>query len=251
MDRGLAPSRAAARRAIKDGAVIVDGNLARKPARQTPSSVEIAIDDEARRVGRGGRKLSFAFRYFPIDPGGRSALDAGASTGGFTEELLRVGAESVVAVDVGHGQLDAELAADPRVRNIEGVNVRSLTAGDLGGPFDLLVVDLSFISLGKVAQGLATQISEDADVVLLVKPQFEVGPDGVDRGGIVRSSEARLQAFIDVADAWGQLGWHVHGAVRSPVLGGDGNVEYLMWLRNSPGPAMTSTLAELAAPEAP
>ena len=230
--------------------MIVDGSPARKPARQTASSVDIEIDDEARRVGRGGRKLAHAFLQFPIDPVGRRALDAGASTGGFTEELLRAGAESVVAVDVGHDQFDAQLAADPRVKSIEGVNVRSLTAGALGGPFDLLVADLSFISLGKVAQGLATQISQHADVVLLVKPQFEVGPKQVDRGGIVRSGEARRQALVDVAAAWAQLGWHVHGAVRSPVLGGDGNIEYLMWLRGAPGLDMTATFEDLATQEA-
>lgn len=249
VERGLAQSRASARRAIKDGAVTVDGLTASKPARRTASSVAIEVDQQAQRVGRGGRKLAYALARFPIELEGRRAFDAGASTGGFTEELLRAGVASVHAVDVGHGQLAPELAGDTRVTNIEGTNVRALTSGALGAPFDLLVADLSFISLTKVASGLTSQISLDADVILLVKPQFEVGPLHVDRGGIVRSGAAREQALLDVAASWQALGWHVHDAAVSPVRGGDGNIEFLVWLRHGEGPPSVAALRAVAAEE--
>ncbi len=247
VERGLVLTKAAARRAIKDGAVMVDGRPADKPARRTASTVMIEIDEEAQRVSRGGRKLAHALQHFPVQVEGMRALDAGASTGGFTETLLTAGAASVTAVDVGHGQLDPRLAADRRVTSIEGVNVRSLSAGALGAPFDLLVADLSFISLTKVAAGLASQIHQHANVILLVKPQFEVGPDLVDRGGIVRSDDAREAALHGVAAAWSAVGWQVQDGQRSPVRGGDGNIEFLLWLTRSEAAEIASLFRKMAA----
>lgn len=235
VERGLVASRAAARRAIIDGAVTVDGAKADRPARRISDSVAIEVGGGAHRVSRAGSKLSHALDHFAIVVGGRRVLDAGASTGGFTEELLARGAAMVVAADVGHGQLHERLRDDPRVENHEGVNVRHLREGDLGDRFDLLTADLSFISLTKVVDGLTSQLVERADVVLLVKPQFEVGPQLVASGGIVRSATARRDALTRVAGAWAEAGWRVRGATSSPIQGGDGNIEYLVWLRRAPG----------------
>lgn len=235
VERGLVQSRAAARRAIIDGAVTVDGATADRPARRISGSVVVEVDGEAQRVSRAGSKLSHALDVFAIDVEGRRALDAGASTGGFTEVLLGRGASLVVAVDVGHHQLHDRLSRHPRVEKHEGVNVRHLRQGELGDRFDLATADLSFISLTKVVEGLTSQLLDRADVVLLVKPQFEVGPELVARGGIVRSAAARREALAQVAASWAHAGWNVQDATVSPIRGGDGNAEYLIWLRRNPG----------------
>jgi 23S rRNA (cytidine1920-2'-O)/16S rRNA (cytidine1409-2'-O)-methyltransferase len=187
--------------------------------------------DEPGYVSRGGHKLAAALAEFGIDPTGRRCLDAGASTGGFTDVLLRHGAAEVVAVDVGYGQLAWSLRTDPRVRVVERTNVRELDPDVVGATVGLVVADLSFISLRLVIGALRRCATPDADFVLLVKPQFEAGRDLVGRGGVVRDAETRIAAIVGVARAGGQHGLGVAGVVASPLPGPAGNVEYFLWLR--------------------
>ena len=237
--RGLARSRGHARELIGGGHVIIEGRVATKPAApvRPDTVIELAGDAGPARVGRAAGKLDAAFARF--GPAGLSArdrrcLDVGASTGGFTQVLLEQGAAHVVALDVGHGQLVPQLAADPRVTERSGVNIRDvdpthLTAGH--GPFGLLVADLSFISLRLVLPHLAPLLAPDGDAVLLVKPQFEVGREGLGRGGVVRSAEVRAQVLRRLDGRARELGLGPWDLDRSPLAGGSGNVEYLWWLR--------------------
>ena len=179
---------------------------------------------------------------------GRRCLDVGASTGGFTQVLLRHGAEHVIALDVGHGQLVPEVAEDPRVTERSGVNVRGVQPNDLGGPADLVVADLSFISLQVVLGVLATLTTPDGDLVVLVKPQFEVGRDRLGHGGVVRSARERARAIVEVATVAEASGLHPLGIRASPLRGTTGNVEYLLWLTPRAGEGLTpDRLAALAA----
>ena len=236
--RRLSASRSRARTAILEGQVVVDGATATRPAQRVDPGANITVAKESQRfVGRGAQKLAAAVDAFGIDVVGRSAVDVGASTGGFTDFLLQRGARSVVAVDVGHGQLDERLVADSRVDIREGVNIRYSDTVDLGAPFDLVVVDLSFISLRLVAAVLASLGEAGSDWVVLVKPQFEVGAAELGKGGVVRSPEARGQGLAAAASALGDTGLVVRNAIRSPITGGSGNVEALLWLRRS-GPEM-------------
>jgi len=189
------------------------------------------IGTQRRWVSRGAEKLLAALQAFPIEVRGKRVLDVGASTGGFTEVALEAGASQVVAVDVGRGQLHERLAADPRVVSFEKTNIRSVSAEQLGGRFPLIVVDLSFISLRVVAGQLATLAEQDSDLVVLIKPQFEVGRSGLGHGGIVRDPVIRARAVIDTVDTLVAAGLGAQGIIRSPIDGGDGNVEYLLWLR--------------------
>jgi 23S rRNA (cytidine1920-2'-O)/16S rRNA (cytidine1409-2'-O)-methyltransferase len=233
VDRGLAPTRARARDAILRGHVSVDGHRASRPALMIAQDAAIVLDDPAAPyVSRGALKLAAALDAFGFDCRGATALDLGASTGGFTQVLLERGARRVHAVDVGHGQLDPTLAADPRVVAREGVNARELTPDDLGEAPDAIVADLSFISLRLAlppALGLATP---GAWGVFLVKPQFEVGRDLVGKGGIVRDAAAAAGA-ADAIAAWLEtdMAWRVAGILPSPIAGGDGNREYLVGAR--------------------
>ncbi len=234
--RGLAVSRDSARLLVTRGAVLVNGSRADKPARLVAESDPvIVIDPEARRfVSRGGHKLDAALARFSLEVSGRRCLDAGASTGGFTDCLLDRGASTVVAVDVGHGQLDARLRRDPRVEVRERTNLRSLRLADVGGiPFDVLVADLSFISLVTVAPVLAGDLAgPDADLVVLVKPQFEAGRAEVSRGkGVIRDRGVRLAALESVASAFASQGATIMGAMASPLLGPAGNAEFLLHFR--------------------
>lgn len=232
VERNLAASRSGARRAILDGKVAVDGIPATRPGRRVaPASVIGVTEDLERYVGRGAHKLAAAFAEFGVRVAGRSAVDVGAATGGFTDVLLQQGAASVAAVDVGHHQLHPRLRSDSRVAVFEGCNIRDTAPDELGGPFDVVVADLSFISLRVVAASLAALGRNDADWVLLVKPQFEVGRDAIGRGGVVRTAEARGAAACSVAADFARLDLPVVGAVASPLLGGDGNREALVWLR--------------------
>lgn len=234
---GLARSRRHAAELIAAGRVVVDGSAVRRPALpladgQRPEVVGAPDDDWA---SRGAHKLLGALTAFEVDVTGCDCLDAGASTGGFTDVLLRGGARRVVAVDVGHGQLVDRLRADPRVDAREGVNVRYLEPGDVEPAPGLVVGDLSFISLRLVLPGLVAVAAPDADLVLLVKPQFEVGRERLGAGGVVRSPGQRAQAVLDVAGAAADLGLAVLGVVRSPLPGPSGNVEYFLHLRRGPG----------------
>jgi 23S rRNA (cytidine1920-2'-O)/16S rRNA (cytidine1409-2'-O)-methyltransferase len=239
--RGLVRSRALAVLAIEQGRVSVDGRVAIKPSFKVRRDADIAVDGEDRYVSRSALKLAGALEAFEVRVDGRLALDVGASTGGFTQVLLERGAREVIALDVGHGQLAEVIRSDPRVRVVEGVNARSLDAdllaeasGTTERP-DLVVADLSFISLATVLPALVATVGTDADFVLLVKPQFEVGRNGV-REGIVREKNLRHDAISAVGWAAWDLGLETRGIVPSPVLGTNGNQEYLLWARAAVGP---------------
>jgi len=195
----------------------------------------LVAGDPPRFVSRGGEKLDAALDRFAVDPAGVRALDAGASTGGFTDCLLQRGAARVVAVDVGHGQLHERLRADPRVEVHERRNVRDLAPGDLGAPFPLVVADLSFISLRAVLPHLLGQAAPGADLVLLVKPQFEAGRDEASRGrGVIRDPEVWRRVLEEVVVALRGYGAAIMGAMPSPITGADGNVEFLLHARAAP-----------------
>lgn len=231
--RGLVASREQAQEAIWAGRVLVGGAMAMKASRQVDASEAVElVGPPSRFVGRGGEKLEAALERFAIPVAGRRALDAGASTGGFTDCLLQRGATAVVALDVGHGQLHERLRADPRVLNRERTNIRHVTADELGGPFPLVVADLSFISLRTVAAVLVALTEPDGDLVVLVKPQFEAGRADVSRGaGVVRDPAVWRSALLGVVDAMVAAGAAMMGLMVSPLRGAEGNVEFLLWLR--------------------
>jgi 23S rRNA (cytidine1920-2'-O)/16S rRNA (cytidine1409-2'-O)-methyltransferase len=250
--RGLAPSREAATAAIRDGRVLVAGTVAAKPSTLVSTGDPLALAGPARRwASRGGDKLAPALERLGVPVAGRRCLDAGASTGGFTDVLLEAGAAEVVAVDVGYGQLDLRLRQDPRVRVLDRTNVRTLEPGQVGGPVELTVADLSFISLRLVLPALASLTRDDGDLVLLVKPQFEAGREAVGRGGVVRDPAARAAAVRAVAEAGQALGLGVAGICPSPLPGPAGNLELFLHLRaGAPaldGTALQAALAEGAA----
>jgi 23S rRNA (cytidine1920-2'-O)/16S rRNA (cytidine1409-2'-O)-methyltransferase len=230
--RGLCQSRTEAQKLIDDGVVTVNGLPAQKPSLVVSDSDTLAVAGNGPRwVGRGAWKLEAALTDFPIETIGRRALDVGASTGGFTECLLRRGVMSVHAIDVGHGQMAASLAADPRVFSREGVNARTLIPQDFPFPFGLIVADLSFISLTLVLPALAPLLTLDGDLICLVKPQFEVGPGKLGKGGIVRDSQAREEALTRVALGASACGLQEWGRLISPLTGAEGNIEFLIWLK--------------------
>ncbi len=233
--RGLAHSREFAQTLIEDGRVLVNGTRASKPATQvtTESSVVVvSLDGAVDFVSRGGYKLEGALAAFPeITVKGRRALDAGASTGGFTDVLLRHGVAHVIAVDVGYGQLAWSLRNDPRVEIHDRTNVRSLSLEDLGDPVDLVVADLSFISLCLVIPALVAVTSGDGDFLLMVKPQFEIGRERLGAGGVVRDAHLRAEAVESVLAAAAANGLSAVGVTASPLPGPAGNVEYFLWCR--------------------
>lgn len=236
--RGLARSREHAVELIGAGRVLIAGAVASKPATAVEPGTPLLVREVADEVvwaSRGAHKLIGALDAFGLDVNGRRCLDAGASTGGFTDVLLQRGATEVVAVDVGYGQLVWRLQSDERVKVIDRTNVRSLTVDAIGGPVDLVVADLSFISLGLVLPALAACVTPTADLVPMVKPQFEVGKDRVGAGGVVRDPAQRAEAVLGVANAAAALGLRTVGAVASPLPGPSGNVEYFLWLRPDTG----------------
>ena len=239
--RGLARSREHASELIADKRVKVAGVIATKPATGVTTDVALVVlerDDRPDYVSRGGHKLAGALDVFEplgLSVTGRRCLDAGASTGGFTDVLLRRGATEVVAVDVGHGQLAWSLQQDERVKIHDRTNIRELTAEMIGGPVDVVVGDLSFISLRLVLDPLLAVTSEDGDLALMVKPQFEVGKDKVGKGGVVRDLDLRAEAVRSVLDAAAERGWGARAVTTSPLRGPSGNVEYFLWLRHGPG----------------
>jgi 23S rRNA (cytidine1920-2'-O)/16S rRNA (cytidine1409-2'-O)-methyltransferase len=237
--RGLARSREHAVALIADGRVAVSGQAATKPATgvEIGTPVVVRVDpDQPSWVSRGAHKLLGALEAWPVRIDGRRALDAGASTGGFTEVLLSRGAAEVVAVDVGYGELAWSLRTDDRVRVLERTNVRMLSPELIGAPVDVVVADLSFISLGLVLPALTACAAEDADLLPMVKPQFEVGRERLGAGGVVRDPEHRIDAVLGVARAAHALGWGTAGVVASPLPGPAGNVEFFLWLRRDAGP---------------
>jgi 23S rRNA (cytidine1920-2'-O)/16S rRNA (cytidine1409-2'-O)-methyltransferase len=225
---GLADSRARAQTLIAAGVVAVDGRIAAKPSlRVAPGAALAVTGDPLPWVSRGALKLRHALDVFGLDPAGRVCLDLGASTGGFSEVLLRAGARAVWAVDVGHGQMAPALRADPRLHLIEGLNVRELAASHVPPP-EVIVADLSFISLVKALPAALALAQPGAWLVVLVKPQFEVGRSAVGKGGIVRDPAAVAAAVDGIRDFLAGSGWQVTGETPSPITGGDGNVEVLL-----------------------
>jgi 23S rRNA (cytidine1920-2'-O)/16S rRNA (cytidine1409-2'-O)-methyltransferase len=250
--RGLARSRGQARDLVKAGSVLLEGSPATKVS--TPvhadQSLELAAGVES-WVSRAAYKLVAALETF--GPGGLSAagkrcFDVGAAAGGFTQVLLRHGAREVVAIDVGHDQLAAELAGDPRVIERSGFNIRDARAGDLGGRADLLVADLSFISVRLVMHVLRDLVEPSGDLVLLVKPQFEVGRERLGKGGIVRSSLNRARVLEEVVATASTAGLNARALCQSPIRGATGNAEYLLWLTPRSEQGLTvAQVTELAA----
>jgi 23S rRNA (cytidine1920-2'-O)/16S rRNA (cytidine1409-2'-O)-methyltransferase len=252
--RGLARSREQAGELIAAGRVAVAGQAAAKPATQVGQDAAITVREvatETEYASRGGRKLAGALAAFAeLRVAGRRCLDAGASTGGFTDVLLRAGAAHVVAVDVGYGQLAWALRSDQRVTVLDRVNVRALRPEQVAPPPGLVTADLSFISLTLVLPALIDCAAADAEFVLLVKPQFEVGRGRVGAGGVVRSASLRQEAVEIVAGAAAGLGLGVRGVVASPLPGPSGNVEFFLWLRRD-APPLDAAALQLAVAEGP
>jgi 23S rRNA (cytidine1920-2'-O)/16S rRNA (cytidine1409-2'-O)-methyltransferase len=232
VEKGLAESRAKAQALIMAGVVLVNEQRVDKPSELFTPDLVIRVkrseDPASKYVGRGGLKLEAALRDFEITPGGFTCLDVGASTGGFTDCLLQQGALRVFAIDVGHNQLDWRLRQDPRVESREGVNARYLSPEDFPTTFDLIVVDVSFISLTKVLPALVPLLNSEGQIIALIKPQFEVGRGEVGSGGIVRDDTKRKKAVTDVVAAAAELGLHLRGVIESPIQGAEGNVEFLV-----------------------
>jgi 23S rRNA (cytidine1920-2'-O)/16S rRNA (cytidine1409-2'-O)-methyltransferase len=236
---------------VDAGLVTVDGAPALKASRLVAPHEAVLVLERPRFVSRGGDKLDGALDRFAVDPTGVRALDVGASTGGFTDCLLQRGAAQVVAVDVGHDQLHERLRADPRVDSRERLNVRELHAGDLGEPFALVVADLSFISLRTVLDNLLDLAAPEADLVLLVKPQFEAGRRDASRGrGVIREPAVWRRVLDDVVDALGERGAAIMDAMVSPITGTGGNVEFVVHARTAParapGPVDLGTVVDAA-----
>ena len=256
-ERGLARSRTHAAKLIADGLVTVDGVAQVKPSFRVRESAQIVVAGADHYVSRAAHKLIAALDAFAIDPRGRVAVDAGASTGGFSQVLLERGAARILALDVGHGQLASEIQENDSVISVEGFNIRDLTREWVearlqspefrkSGLPTLVVADLSFISLGLVLQPLRDSVDPAADFVLLVKPQFEVGRGGI-REGIVRDQGARQDAVTNVLWAAWDLGMPTAGVIPSPIAGSSGNREYLVWLSGASGKNPTEWIATVAA----
>lgn len=235
VERNLSPTRSQAQRLIQAGEVLVNQQRIDKPGTTVETSAQIQLKQRSRFVSRGGEKLAKALTVFPVEVKGRVCLDGGISTGGFTDCLLQAGAEHVYGVDVGYGQVAWRLRTDPRVTLKERTNLRHLQPEDLYGdtqPWpDLGVVDVSFISLTKILPALGNLLQAPQEVILLIKPQFEVGRSQVGKQGVVRDSQVQAGAIAQVLQAAQDLGWHYSGLTWSPLIGPAGNIEYLLWLR--------------------
>ena len=229
--RGLFDSRARAQAAIEAGLVKVGGVVVRKASEKVAETAEIDAQPAHRWVGRGALKLDHALTLWPVAVEGRTVLDVGASTGGFTEVCLARGAARVFAVDVGSGQMHPRLVADPRVVNLEQTDARDLTPALIPEPPHLIVCDASFIGLAKVLPAALSLAAPGADLVTLVKPQFEAAGPGGTKKGVVRDAAAQQAALTSVSDWLEGEGWTVEATVESPITGADGNVEFLLWAR--------------------
>lgn len=226
--RGLAESRAKAQAAIEAGGVVANGQAVRRASQMLDETCALTLEPAHPYVSRGGVKLAHALDAFGVDPAGRVCLDVGASTGGFTEVLLLRGAARVVAVDVGRAQLHPRLAGDPRVVSLEGRDARSLTREDLPEGPSLVTADVSFIGLAKALPAALALAAERADLVALVKPQFEAGPGAIGKNGLVPDDEATRACAAVAASLDGAAGFRVRGLIDSPIRGGDGQRERLL-----------------------
>lgn len=229
VDQGLADSRTKAQALVMAGVVLVDEQRVSKPSEKFPITATLRIKEgaESRFVSRGGLKLEAALRKFSIDVRALKCLDVGASTGGFTDCLLQHGAQKVVAIDVGHNQMDWRLRNDPRVELREGVNARYLRFSDFDEKFDLVTIDVAFISATKILPAVVPLLKPGGLIVTLIKPQFEVGKGEVGKGGLVKDPEQHERVIAEVNSAAEALGLSVVGLVESPIRGADGNVEFL------------------------
>ena len=232
-DLGYTESRERAKTTIMSGLVFVNGQRADKPGTPVAPDAKIEVRGEAIPfVSRGGFKLDKALQVFPIDPSGKSCIDCGASTGGFTDVLLQHGAAKVYAVDVGYGQLAWKLRNDPRVVNLERTNLRYVTAEQIPELLELAVMDLSFISIKLVLPAVKALLVPGADLVCLIKPQFEAGRDEVGKKGVVRDSGVHCQVIRGILDFAPQIGLSVMGLDFSPIKGPEGNIEYICHMKN-------------------
>ncbi len=231
VEHGLYESRSRAQAAIVAGLVKVDGAVVMKPSQKISSGADIQIDGDIHPfVSRGGVKLDSALRSMEVDPAGKVCLDLGASTGGFSDVLLSRGATKIYAVDVGQGQLHDKIAQDPRVINLESTHAKDLTAALIPDPIDVIVCDVSFISLKKAAPPALALAAPGAQLIALIKPQFEVGRAQLGKGGIVKPGYENTYGVCEGISAWidGQAGWKSTGYMESPIKGGDGNREFLI-----------------------
>ena len=232
--RGLAESRAKAKAAIEAGRVTIDGAPAKAASQAVPEDAVVTYADAHRWVGRGALKLDHALTLWPVAVQGRVVLDVGASTGGFTEVCLDRGAAKIFAVDVGFGQMHPKVAADPRVVNLERTDARDLTPAIIPDAPSLIVCDVSFIGLSKVLLTALDLATPDADLITLVKPQFEgAGPQDAGKKGVVKDPEAHAAAVEGVRVWLESVGWKVLEVAESPITGGDGNIEFLMWAKRT------------------
>jgi 23S rRNA (cytidine1920-2'-O)/16S rRNA (cytidine1409-2'-O)-methyltransferase len=241
---GLVESREKAQALVMSGRVQVDGAAATKPGTAVPDEANVSLLPGPDHVGRGAIKLAGALEAFAVEPAGQVAVDVGASTGGFTEILLARGVSRVYAVDVGRGQLHERLRTDPRVVVVDGVNARSLSAREVPEPCGIATLDVSFISVLKILPALRGVLQPAADVLVLVKPQFEVGRFRVGRGGVVSDPALHIQAVRDVAwAAQREQGYGVLAVASSPITGAEGNREFFLHLRRD-GPVLADTVLE-------
>ncbi len=250
VDRGLFSSRERARAAVLAGEVRVAGEVVTKAGHSIDEDAPIEVAERQRFVSRGGEKLLGALETFGVDVTGVRAIDVGASTGGFTDCLLQRGAKSVAAVDVGYGQLAWSLRTDPRVTVFERLNIRAANPEELGAPFDLVVIDVSFISLRVVMPHLLAVLGSDATLVALVKPQFEAGKGRVGKRGVVKDPQVHIDVIRTAIQAAEEGGLVVRGLTHSPIKGPEGNIEFWMWAARSGEPTTeTSESVVLAAHE--
>lgn len=232
VERGLCKSRARAQNLLKDGNVLLNGTPCTKASTSVSETDELALlGDDIPFVGRGGLKLQEAVSHFGLCVESRICMDVGASTGGFTDCMLQNGASKVFAIDVGHDQLDVSLRNDHRVVNFEGTDIRQITCDDLDDSPDFCSIDVSFISLTLILPSAYRLTAEQADFVVLVKPQFEAGKSGIGKKGIVKSAVVHKQVLENVISFAQNVGFSVHGLCLSPIRGGSGNTEYLLYLK--------------------
>ena len=235
-ERGFTDSRERAKTTVMSGLVFVNGQRVDKPGTAVPPDAQIEVRGDALPfVSRGGFKLDKALKVFPVDPAGKTCLDCGASTGGFTDVLLQHGAKKVYAVDLGYGQLAWKLRTDERVVNLERTNLRYITAEQIPEPIDLAVMDVSFISIRLVLPAIRPLLKPGADFICLIKPQFEAGREEVGKKGVVRDSAVHVRVVEGILDFVETAGYSAVGLDYSPIRGPEGNIEYLCHLKNEAG----------------